>query len=86
MERELFDYNGWDGSPSYLTYFHPILKVQVGEFPPGTSFAYASMGPGYIRFFNYEEERISPITGKMISNPVLVAEYRLHYRIGEKVA
>jgi hypothetical protein len=44
MEKALFDWDDWDyADREYLTFYHPVLKVQIGKFPPGTKFDAANM-------------------------------------------
>lgn len=44
MEKELFDWAGWDGDAQQMMFYDTVLKVQIGEYPPGTKFDSASIG------------------------------------------
>lgn len=90
MERELFSWTGWDGDSECMVFYDPVLKVQIGEYPPGTKFDSASVlvnqdgsESGVLQFHNKGKPfKEGKATGWEID---LVAEFRLHYRIGEKI-
>jgi hypothetical protein len=54
MEKSLFDWDGWDGDQEHITFYNPVLKVQIGQFPPGTRFHSASLNcpEGKLTFTN----------------------------------
>lgn len=76
MERELFDYDGWDGDPECMIFYSPTLKVQIGTYAPGTKFQSAAITQlekeDYGKLEFYEEEKV-------------VATFKLHYRVGEEL-
>lgn len=43
LERQLFDWDGWDGDLECMVYYNPVLKVQIGNFPPETKFNHVVM-------------------------------------------
>ena len=43
LETQLFNWDGWDGDHECMTYYNPILKVQIGKHPPGTKFDSATI-------------------------------------------
>jgi hypothetical protein len=43
MERELFDWEQWDGDLECMTFYKVILKQPMGIFKPGMSFDSASL-------------------------------------------
>lgn len=59
MERELFDWTGWDGDQECMTFYDITLKKQIGKFAPGTKFASAVLlyDTGDLQFYNNGETR-----------------------------
>jgi hypothetical protein len=41
IETELFDWDGWDGEPECMTFYNPVLKVDIGKWSAGSQFDYA---------------------------------------------
>lgn len=76
MERDLFDWDNWDygGEGTYI-FYNPVLKVQMGMFPAGTSFNTAQVDyqNGVLEFTTFTE------TGKT----VVVASFKLTLNFGE---
>jgi hypothetical protein len=86
IEREFFDWDGWDGDAECMMFYNPVLKAQVGKYPAGTKFAVAfvinSTNGCKLQFINRE---IDKITGHFGVDKVM-GEYNLHYRIGETIS
>lgn len=76
MERQLFDWSGWDGETDCMIFYDPVLKVQIGEHPVGTKFSSAAIvqkpeeGKGVLQLWKDDEN---------------YDEYELHYRVGQKL-
>lgn len=87
MERELFDWSGWDGEPDCMTFYEVVLKVSVGEFPAGTKFDGAIImhheGSGALQFYNLGPEKTEGHTNRR--EIIVVAEFKLHYRVGNRI-
>lgn len=43
LETQLFSWAGWDGDHECMTFYNPVLKVQIGKYPPGTKFDSATI-------------------------------------------
>lgn len=44
MEKQLFDWDGWDiVDDMFFQFLAVVLKVKIGEFSPGEKFEYAGM-------------------------------------------
>lgn len=41
MEKQLFDWFGWDGDHECMTFYDVTLKIQIGSHEPGTKFNHA---------------------------------------------
>lgn len=80
MEKELFDWEGWDqGSDTAKIFYEPILKVDIGQFKAGTKFSSASIddASGELSFYN---DGI-PIEDSDGIPSVLVGRFQLKYQI-----
>ena len=81
MEQDLFDWDGWDGDPECMQFYHTKLKVAIGEFPIGTEFPTicilqnSNKGSGVLQLYNEEDCEIGQPT----------AEFKLTYLVGEKL-
>lgn len=61
MESQLFDWKDWDQVDTMVfTFTLPKLKVQIGEYPPGTEFKYATIDyeRGKLEFY---QEGLDPV-------------------------
>lgn len=84
METELFDWEDWDGDHDCMIFYNVTLKVQIGEFPPGTKFNRADIGnsvegKGVLQLCKFIEVK------EGIGEVWDIAEFRLHYMIGERI-
>lgn len=84
MEDELFTWEGWDGDPDCMSFYGAVLKKPIGEYPVGTKFDQVNIlhkeeGGGVLQICEYTEG----VHG--LGGLKLVAEYNLHYTVGEKV-
>jgi hypothetical protein len=77
MEREFFDFDGWDGDIECMTFYKVVLKQQIGKFPVGTQFSSAS-----IVLRHSEGDTVLQLHNK---DGNVLAEFRLHYRVGEQI-
>ncbi len=88
MERELFDWEGWDGETDCMTFYEPVLKVQIGDYPPGTKFDHAVLlhkeGYGILQLCNLGEKHVED--RHVWYDTKLEAEFKIHYRVGEKIS
>lgn len=73
MEKELFDWDGWDGDPECMTFYKVVLKKPIGEHPIGAEFSCATilMEQGIVQLYDEAGS--------------LVDEYRLYFTVGERV-
>ena len=58
MEKQLFDWNGWDQSDTAtFLYYNIILKVKIGSYDIGTKFESACIDyeNGTLAFYNTDE-------------------------------
>ncbi len=84
LETQLFSWAGWDGDQECMTFYEPILKVQVGKFPPGTKFDSATiLSEGKVQFCNYGPEIVE---GHVKRREIAyTAEYKLNLSVGETI-
>ena len=85
METELFSWDGWDGDHECMVFYNVTLKVPVGDIPAGTKFDSAVInhtneGKGVLQLNNYGEEKDG------VGEVNLVAEFRLHIKVGERIS
>lgn len=76
LENQLFEWEDWDGDHEMMTYYDPVLKVQIGKWPVGTKFSHATI------LFNkgvLQLENMGPMDG--FAPPVYCAEYSLKLSI-----
>jgi len=81
VEKQLFDFDGWDGDHECMIYYDPTLKVQIGEHPIGSKFSQA------IIMFDKGVLQLTK-SGEMINGyaPIIWSEdYRLHLTVGELI-
>lgn len=73
MEQELFDYkNGWDGDQECMVFYNCQLKVQIGDYAPGTVIDSICICNGVLQFFKHEQ-----------TEPI--AQWKLHYKVGNPI-
>ena len=74
LETQLFSWDEWDWDHECMVFYKPILKVQIGKYPPGTKFDSAALfDKGILQFYD--------ATGK---KPL--AEYKLKLTVGETIS
>jgi hypothetical protein len=86
-ERGLFSYEGWDGDAECMTFYNPVLKVQIGKYPIGTSFDSATIiQPTNIEDATYAilqlENRGEEFEDGYSEN-VVMGEYKLQFQVLE---
>jgi hypothetical protein len=88
IERELFDWDGWDGEPECMTFYNPVLKVDIGKWSAGSQFDYAIIqqtdNGAILQFSNMDI--YSPEATEFYYPNKVMGEYRLHYRVGETLS
>jgi hypothetical protein len=54
MERELFDWDGWDGDHDAMIFYNVILKQDIGEYKAGQTFNSACINfeKGQLSFYD----------------------------------
>lgn len=82
IETQLFSWRGWDGDHECMTYYNPILKVQIGKYPPGTKFDSATIlfDKGILQLTDH---------GPMVNGVgacIARGEYKLHLSVGETIS
>jgi hypothetical protein len=77
IEQQLFDSNGWDGDYEDIIYYNPVLKVQIGKYPPGSKFDDA--------IINFHDGTLQ-LTNQRGLNLVVMGEYSLHLIVGETLS
>ncbi len=75
LETQLFSWDGWDGDHECMIFYKPILKVQIGKYPPGTKFDSATIlfDKSILQFYDATGEK--PL-----------AEYKLNLTVGETIS
>lgn len=80
MEKQLFDWNKWNGDHDCMIFYNPVLKIQIGKYPSGTKFdsAIIMIEPekGILQFYNKSGPEV-----KGFSPTESVAEYNLKLSI-----
>lgn len=64
MERDLFSWSGWDGDSECMIFYNPVLKVPIGDFEVGHTFASASIVQmdelgNYLEFYDKEGHAVA---------------------------
>lgn len=87
MEQELFCWKGWDGDQECMSFYNVELKQAIGEFSAGTQFSGAQisfvpeeLNYGILQFYNEGKELEGGVTEIDV-----VAEFKLHYRVGDRI-
>lgn len=81
MERDLFDWSGWDGDLECMTFYDVVLKKQIGNFPPGTKFDSANLSwdTGVLQFFHRGEWKYQG--GQKVAECILAGEFKLQLQL-----
>lgn len=72
---QLFDSNEWEGDYEDMIFYNPVLKIQIGKYPPGTKFDDATIDfhDGTLQLTNQEvfmgEYYLRLIVGETLSEP-----------------
>lgn len=87
MEKELFNWDEWDGEPECMTFYNIELKKPIGKFPEGTKFNSAtilqggSIVGGVLQLTNLSNTK-NPDGGIPL---VVMGQFKLHYKVGEEI-
>lgn len=83
LECQLFSWDGWDGDHECMTFYDPILKVQIGKFPAGTKFDFATIlfDKGVLQLGNHGPEQTDG--HHKFRETVYTAEYNLKLTVAE---
>lgn len=81
MEKQLFSWEDWDGDQEFMTFYNPVLKVQIGKHPVGTKFDNATIlyEKGILQLSN---------NGPMVNGHAPIAEvyeYNLSLTVGSSI-
>jgi hypothetical protein len=87
LECQLFSWTGWDGDPECLTFYEPILKVQIGKYPPGTKFDLATIlfDKSLLQFDNTGEWEVDEKGRKTHADNIPMGVYKLNLSVGEEI-
>jgi hypothetical protein len=78
LETQLFSWQGWDGDQECMTFYKPILKVQIGKHPVGTQFDSATIlwTEGKLQLQNHGPF----VNGR--AETIYTADFKLHLSVG----
>jgi len=85
MEKELFEWSEWDGDAECMTFYEPVLLVQIGKFPPGTKFDSATIIQSEKGNFLQFDNRGPEEPGKNYRNLICQAVFELHVVVGKQI-
>lgn len=79
LETQLFSWRGWDGDQECMTFYEPILKVQIGKHPVGTKFDNATIlwTKGILQLENHGPFKDGH------AEIAYIGEYRLNLSVGD---
>lgn len=82
LETQLFSWDGWDGDQECMTFYDPILKVQIGKHPPGTKFDCATILwiKGKLQLINH-----GPVVDGH-ADSIYTAEYNLKLTVADTIS
>jgi hypothetical protein len=87
IECQLFTWAGWDGDLDCMTFYNPILKVQIGKYPPGTTFDSATIlfDKAILQFDDIGPWSVDEKGRKTHANNIPKGTYKLKLSVGETI-
>jgi hypothetical protein len=87
IECQLFSWDGWDGDLDCMIFYKPVLKVQIGKYPPGTTFDSATIlfDKSILQFDNTGEWELDEKGRKLHANNIPMGSYKLKLSVGETI-
>lgn len=83
LENQLFSWMDWDGNHETMSFYEVELKVQIGDFGPGTKFGCATI---FYQDARLELYNINPIIEGTAYEPLtIVGNYRLGLCVRETI-
>lgn len=85
MEKQLFDWDGWDGDQECMTFYNPVLKVRIGKHSVGIKFDSATIlfAKSKLQLQNYGPEIVEGHNCRR--EVVYTAEYDLKLSVGSVI-
>ena len=87
LECQLFTWAGWDGDQECMIFYKPILKVQIGKYPPGTTFDSATIlfDKSILQFDNTGVWEVDAKGRKTHAANIPMGSYKLKLSVGETI-
>lgn len=85
MEQEWFSWQDWDGSDDILNFYSVTLKKQIGQYKKGSKFSSVSILLGIDGESKNGVIQLYKAVTPGGAEEVLVAQFKLHFIIGEQI-